>query len=55
MRSERELNSVPAKSKNTARGALIGPRPRRWSACHFSSAAGRRLGMCSVGQPSTGV
>ena len=25
------------------------------SACHFSSAAARRLGMCSVGQPSTGV
>ena len=54
------LNSVPAKSKKTAPVAhghrvLTGAPPRNRSSAHFSSAAGRRLGMCSVGQPSTGV
>ena len=34
-------------------GAEARPAAARSSA-HFSTAAGRRLGMCSVGQPSTG-
>ena len=54
-RAARRGRRRACRRRRSVTAATAGARPAAArSSAHFSSAAGRRLGMCSVGQPSTG-